>query len=115
MATKRLSREDILNAKDIKKQEVFVSEWEGSVIVQSLSGKKRSEIMDYAMSDKGKLATEKLYPALMVAGVIDPEFSRADSEALLEKNSGALEKVCKVIMKLSGISSDDLDDAGKNS
>jgi len=67
------------------------------------------------MNDKGKLITEKLYPALMVAGVVEPEFKRADSEALLEKNSGALEKVCKVIMKLSGISIDDLDEAGKNS
>ena len=115
MPTKRLTREDILNVKDIRKQEVFVSEWNGSVLVQSLSGKKRSEIMDYAMNDKGKLITEKLYPALMVAGVVEPEFKRADSEALLEKNSGALEKVCKVIMKLSGISTDDLDEAGKNS
>jgi len=115
MTNKRLTREDILNVKDIRKQEVFVSEWNGSVLVQSLSGKKRSEIMDYAMNDKGKLITEKLYPALMVAGVVEPEFKRADSEALLEKNSGALEKVCKVIMKLSGISTDDLDEAGKNS
>ena len=115
MSNKRLSREDILNVKDIKKEEVFVKEWNGSVMVQSLSGKRRSEIMDYAMNDKGKLITEKLYPALMVAGVVEPEFKRADSEALLEKNSGALEKVCKVIMRLSGISADDLDETGKNS
>ena len=115
MSKKRLSRDDILNVKDIKQEEVYVSEWDGSVLVQSLSGKRRSEIMDYAMNDKGKMDTEKLYPALMVAGVIEPEFKRADSEALLEKNSGALEKVCKVIMRLSGISADDLDDTGKNS
>lgn len=115
MNKKRLTREDILNVKDIKQEEILISEWNGSVLVQSLSGKKRSEIMDYAMNDKGKLMTEKLYPALMVAGVVEPEFKRADSEALLEKNSGALEKVCKVIMKLSGISTDDLDETGKNS
>ena len=111
---KRLSREDILSAKDIRKEEVFVKEWNGSVLVQSLSGKRRSEIMDYAMNDKGKMDTQKLYPALMVAGCVEPEFKRADSEALLEKNSGALERVCKVIMRLSGISADDLDDTEKN-
>lgn len=115
MVGKMLTREEILNVKDIKKEDVFVSEWNGSVVVQSLSGKKRSEIMDYAMNDKGKLITGRLYPALMVAGIVEPEFKRADSEALLEKNSGALEKVCKVIMRLSGISADDLDDTGKNS
>ena len=115
MSNKRLTREEILNVKDIKKEEVFVKEWNGTVLVQSLSGKKRSEIMDYAMNDKGKLISGRLYPALMVAGVVEPEFTRPDSDALLGKNSGALERVCKVIMRLSGISSDDLDETGKNS
>lgn len=115
MVKKRLTREDILSVKDIVQEEVFIKEWNGSVLVQSLSGKMRGEIMDYAMSDKGHLITGKLYPALMVAGTVDPVFTRADSDALLAKNSGALERVCKVIMKLSGIREDDLGETEKNS
>ena len=115
MPKKILTREDILNVKDIQQEEVFIKEWGGSVTVQSLSGKRRSEIMDACMSDKGKMNTGKLYPALMVAGCVEPVFTRADSEAINERNSGALEKVCKVIMRLSGISADDLEEAEKNS
>ena len=114
MPKKRLTREDILNVKDIAQEEVFVSEWSGTVLVQSLSGKKRSEIMNYAMNENGKLDSMKLYPALMVAGVVEPVFEKTDAEQLNEKNSGALEKVCKVIMKLSGISTDALDETVKN-
>lgn len=116
MAKKRLSREDILNAKDIVQEEVYVKEWGGGVLVQSLSGQARSELFNYAMNDKGKLDTMKLYPAMMVSGVIEPEFSRADAEAILSKSASALEKVCQAIMRLSGIGEDDvIDEAEKNS
>ena len=111
---KRLSREDILNSKDLEKKEVEVSEWQGSVLVQALSGKKRSDIMNSCMNDKGKMDLNKLYPALMVAGCVEPEFKKADAEALNAKNSGAIEKVCKVISALSGINQDDVENAKKN-
>lgn len=111
----RLSREQILGAKDITQEEVFVKEWGGSVLVQSLSGAKRAAILKVAMSDKGKIDTGKLYPLLMVEGVAEPKFEKADVDALNEKNSGALETVCKVVMRLSGISADDLEDEEKNS
>ena len=111
---KRLSREDILNSKDLEQKEVEITEWKGSVLVQALSGKKRSDIMNSCMNDKGKMDLNKLYPALMVAGCLEPEFKKADAEALNEKNSGAIEKVCKVISALSGINQDDVEDAKKN-
>lgn len=111
---KRLSREDILTSKDLETKEVEVKEWGGSVLVQALSGKKRSDIMNACMNDKGKMDLNKLYPALMVAGCVEPEFKKADAEALNEKNSGAIEKVCKVISALSGINQEDVEDAKKN-
>jgi hypothetical protein len=110
----RLSRESILSIKDITQEEVTIPEWNGTVLVQSLSGKKRSEIMDACMDKNGKLTTGKLYPALIVAGCVDPEFSKGDAEALNEKNSGALERIGKAVMRLSGIAADDLDTAEKN-
>jgi len=110
----RLSRDAILNAKDITQEEVEVKEWQGSVLVEALSGKKRSKIMDSCMNDKGKMDTNKLYPALIVSGCVEPEFKPADAEALNDKNSGALETICKKIMKLSGINEDDVEEAKKN-
>ena len=105
---KRLSRDDILNAKDIEQKEVEVKEWGGSVLVQTLSARRRSDIMDSCMDDKGKLIITKLYPALMIAGCVEPKLQKADVEVLNEKSSKAIERVCKVIMELSGIAEDDL-------
>ena len=111
---KRLSREEILNAKDLETREVEIKEWHGSVLVKALSGKKRSDILQTCIDDKGKMDLNKLYPALLVAGCIEPEFKKADAEALNEKNSGAIETVCKVISSMSGINQEDVEDAKKN-
>lgn len=119
MANKILSREDILGVKDSKQDDVEVSEWGGSVKVQSLTAAKRGEIMDTCMNDKGKMNTVKLYPLLLVGGCVDekgnPVFTRTDVDVLNSKSAGAVEKVAKVIMKLSGIGPDDLEEAEKNS
>lgn len=115
MATrKRLTRDDILQAKDIVQEEVFVEPWGGTVLVQSLSGKARADVFAECMNDKGKMDSAKLYPLLMIGGCVEPKFTGKDIAALNERNSGALETVCKVIMRLSGISSDDVEKAEKN-
>lgn len=106
----RLSREDILAKKDIVEEEVEVEQWGGSVMVKSLSGKERARVVDECTNKKGKYITTKLYPALLVAGCVEPRFTAEDADALNSKNSGALETVAKVIMRLSGIQADDLDD-----
>lgn len=111
----RLTREEILNAKDIEQEEVPVPQWGGDVLVQSLSGTKRAAIFKACMGKNGKMDSSKLYPMLMIDGVVDPQFTKADADALNEKNSGALEIVAKAIMKLSGISQDDVEEQEKNS
>ena len=105
---KRLSRDDILNAKDIEQKAVEIKEWGGSVLVQTLSALKRSDIMDSCMDEKGKMSIKHLYPALMIAGCVEPKLEKADVDALNAKSSKAIEKVCKVIMELSGITEDDI-------
>jgi hypothetical protein len=111
----RLTREQILNAKDIVQEEVEVKAWGGSVLVQSLSGAQRAAVMKVAMGKNGKVDAAQLYPLLMIEGVVEPKFSKADIEALNDRSSGALETVCKVIMRLSGISQDDIEEEEKNS
>lgn len=111
---KRLSREDILNAKDLETEEVEVKEWGGTVLVRALTGKKRAEVLEYSINDKGKVDLNKLYPSLLVAGCVEPEFKKADAELLSEKSSGAIEKVCKAISRLSGINEGDIEESKKN-
>ena len=110
----RLNREDILNAKDIKDTEVEVPEWGGTVLVRTLTGAQRAAVLDGAMGEDGKVSSLELYPRLIVAGCVEPEFSKADVEALNEKSASAIEVVAKAIMGISGISKDDVEKSEKN-
>jgi len=106
----RLTREQILSIKDVQEEEVYIEQWGGSVLVRSLSGNERNRILNICMNKKGKMDSSKLYPLLIVAGCVDPAFSKEDIDALNNKNAGALEKLAKVIMKLSGLGPEDLEE-----
>jgi hypothetical protein len=112
-------REQILNAKDIKSEKVNVDEWGVAVEVRGMTGKSRADLMNNSMKDNGKMDFEKLYPELLISCTYDPDtgdrvFQQADRDALNNKSSGALEKVAKVAMKLSGLDPDDVEKAEKN-
>lgn len=112
-------REKILNSKDIKTESVFVDDWQVEVEVRGMTGKARAALMDNTMKDNGKMDFEKLYPELLIATVYDPEtgeqvFQPADRDQLNTKSSGAMEKVAKVAMKLSGLDPNHVEKAEKN-
>ena len=110
MKYERGTREAILSNPDIVEEEVDVDAWKISILVKSLNGLERAKLVEDCTNKKGKMSISKLYPALMVAGCVDPKFTPEDASKLNEKNSGALEQVCSVIMRLSGIARDDIDD-----
>ena len=106
MATKSL-RERILSAQDIQSERVHVPEWDVEVEVRSMTGAQRARVLQGATVD-GEVDLERLYPILLIETVYDPEtgepvFEAADRDALNAKNSGALERIAKVAMRLSGI------------
>ncbi|WP_134705090.1 hypothetical protein [Ammoniphilus sp. YIM 78166] len=113
-------REKILNAKDIKEENVPVSEWEVEVQVRGLTGSARAKILSACVDTQtGAMDFEKLYPELLIASVYDPEtgekvFADADRDALNGKSGGALEKVAQVAMKLSGFNQAAVKEATKN-
>lgn len=113
-------REKILNSNDIKSEIVYVDVWDTKVKVMSLTSKKRSQIISDAMTDKGKMDFEKIYPDLVIASTYDPEtgaliFEASDRDLLNQKNGGALEKIAQVAMRLSGLSASEEEKAKKNS
>src|SRR5690606_8056060 len=116
MATKSL-RERILSAQDIQSERVHVPEWDVEVEVRSMTGQQRAAVLKGATVD-GEIDLEKLYPILLIETTYDPEsgeriFNPADRDALNAKNSGALERIAKVAMRLSGIEPG-AEDAAKN-
>ena len=110
-------REKILAAKDIRSERVHVPEWGVEVEVRSMTGAQRARVLQGATVD-GEVDLERLYPILLIETVYDPEtgepvFDAADRDALNAKNSGALERIAKVAMRLSGIDAG-AEDAAKN-
>lgn len=110
-------RERILSAQDIRSERVYVPEWDVEVEVRSMTGAQRARVLQGATVD-GEVDLERLYPILLIETVYDPEtggpvFNPADRDALNSKNSGALERIAKVAMRLSGIEPG-AEDAAKN-
>lgn len=116
-----LSREAILEAKDIETKEVEVPEWGGSVLVKGLGGAQRNAYEQSLIKGQGKNAKMNLDNAmakLVALTVVDekgkPLFSQADVEALGRKSGKALARVYAVASELSGLTEDDVDALTKN-
>src|SRR5690606_39217406 len=117
MAAKSL-RERILSAQDIRSERVHVPEWDVEVEVRSMTGAQRAAVLKGGTGADGEIDLERLYPILLIETTYDPEsgeriFNPADRDALNAKNSGALERIAKVAMRLSGIEPG-AEDAAKN-
>lgn len=110
-----LSRDQILAIHDQVVEEVPVPEWNGSVLVQSLSGRERDDYEARHVSTKGNSTTVNMRNArahLVSLVVVDEQggriFSEADIAALGKKNAAALDKIFAVGCRLAGITEDDL-------
>lgn len=120
-----LTREMILNAPDIKREEVDMSihGWPGSVFVQSMTGIERGrfEAMLNQTEGEEKIRNWERFRALMlVYCVVDGNGNRifnddADIDALNSKNAGALDFLYDRAQKLSGFRKTDIDEMTKNS
>ncbi len=112
-----LGREAILAADDIKSEVVEVPEWDGSVMVKSMSGTERDKFEASIMVQKGKrqqLDMSNIRAKVCALSICDEQgrliFSPADIKELGKKSAAALSRVFSVAQELSGISSDDLEE-----
>lgn len=120
---KYLSREDILNINDFETEEVEVPEWNGTVLVKSMTGQERDKFEASLYNFKGgtrKANPENIRAKLVALTVVDAEsfepiFTPADIELLGKKSVRALNRIFEVAQKLSGITDDDVEDLAKNS
>lgn len=123
MSTKKyLSRQEILEKKDIVTEDVEVTAWGGWVCVKSLSGKERDKWERDIVEVKGKTVVTKdnIRAKLVALSVVNPEtlkpiFEAADVEALGAKNAAALDTIYTVASRLSKVSEEDVEELAKNS
>lgn len=117
-----LTKEAILQANDIQREEVNVPEWGGVVLVRGLTGKERDLLEASMIKGKGKNTSvnlENLRAKVVARSIVDESnnriFGDADIPALAQKSAAALNRVYAVAQRLSGITEEDVDELTKNS
>ena len=105
-----LTREQILDAKDIETEDVEVPEWGGTVRVKAMTGAERDEYESYMMDTSGsevKMNLKGMKVRLVALTVVDEKgkrmFEVTDIEALSTKSASALDRVFQVASRLSGM------------
>ena len=117
-----LTAQDILSADDIGVEDVEVPEWGGTVRVQGLNGQERDGF-EAAMTEKRGKSYEanlsNIRAKLVARTVVDADGNRLfgdDQVSKLGKKSGAaLERVFSVARRLSGMTSEDVEELAGNS
>lgn len=118
-------RSVIFEKDDIESELVEVPHWGVSVTVRGLTGKARARLLKQATTvseETGEdvVDLEKLYPELVIRTAFDPEtgeqiFEDSDADALMAKSGSAIDLLAQAAMKLSGLSSNAIEDAKKGS
>ena len=117
-----LTRDAILGADDLPKELVPVPEWGGEVYVRALAGAERDAFEQSIVERKGKstkMNLRNMRAKLVALSAVDEDgkrlFSEEDAKLLGRKSALALNRVFEVAQRLSGLSSDDMDEMTKNS
>jgi hypothetical protein len=119
---KLLTRDEILATDDRTRELVEVPEWGGSVWVRSLSGLERDRyegaMVAYRRLAKGgleidRVVTDNIRARLVSLSVVDEAgnrlFTDVDVIALGSHSAQALNRICEVAQRLSGLSTQDVE------
>lgn len=118
-----LSKDQILEASDLKTETVTVAEWGGDVIVRTMTGTDRdafeSSLVTLDAGGKAVQNLDNMRVKLLVMTLVDDAgnrlFDAGDIAMLGRKSSGAIERVYAVAARLNGIGAKAEADAAKNS
>lgn len=122
-AARVLSRQEIIDAKDIDSQTIDVPEWGGSVVVRVMSAADRNRFEQSIVSiDKdGKRvpSMENFRCKVVCACLVDergfPLFGPDEIDDLAMKSSQVIERLADIALAMNGMGANAVDDAVKNS
>lgn len=109
-----LTKEQIFSAPDMQLEEVEVPEWGGSVFVRPMSGIDRDAmeafIIERNESLGPKAAVDQIRPWCIARTACDKDgkliFTKDDIPEMNKKSGAALDRIFKVIRRLSGLMED---------
>lgn len=118
-----ISKEAIIDKVDLPTEEVFIPEWDETVLVRGMTAGERDKYMDAHVKIEGTVGGQPRVTianneAMLAAKCLVDEngkrlFSDADAKLLAEKSSMAIHRISQVAERLSGLSAED--EASKNS
>ena len=109
-----LSRDQILQAQDLRSEEVSVPEWGGVIRVRELAAGERERIAGLVTAHDGR-SREIMVALTAIDGDGNQLFSLDDIEELAKKGEAAIQRVAEVASRLSGIGKAAEAQAEKNS
>lgn len=112
-----LSRDQILECSDLKKEEVQVPEWGGSVFVREMSGEDRDAWEASLINEKGTTNLKNIRARLAAFCIVDENgnriFTDDDIELLGKKSGKALERVTAACQKINKLTNKELEEVKK--
>ena len=116
-----LLSDKIFATDDIDSESIYIKQWDVTLLVKSLTAKARASMIDAAMSSSnGQFNVQQILPDLVIQCTYDPEtgervFLYSDREAVMAKAAPAIEEIATVAMRLSGMTDEAVEAAGKDS
>jgi hypothetical protein len=114
-----LSKDQILEADDLKRETIATPEWGGDVLVRELRGRERDAFEEGSMDKQRNISMANMRARLVAMSAIDEEgerlFSNKEAAALGDKSATALNRLFEVCCRLSGITESDVDKLEGNS
>lgn len=114
-------KDKIKSAHDIRKEIVVLDEWDGAEIeVRTMTASQRTKLLKECTDRDGNIVHDKFQAGLMIACCFDPEtgealFNEDDSDWLMEKSAGPIEKITATALSVSGLNKEAIKKAEKNS
>jgi hypothetical protein len=112
-----LSKAAILAAKDLVTESVHVPEWQGEVLVRTLTAAELDQYQTSMLQQRGKSQVanlENIRSKLVAMTVVDEDgqrlFTDSDVKALSGKSGSAVNRIFEVAQRLSGLSNDAVDE-----
>jgi hypothetical protein len=122
MAKRYATSLDILNAQDLKREELEIPEWgDLTVIIQELSGKERMDLNTFTKSfgktitpENQLLVIEKMVQICLVNPDGSKLLTEEQSKELINKSIDVLTRIINIASRLSGMSENALEEAKEN-
>ena len=113
-----LTKEQILQADDLPREEVDVPEWGGTVFVRTMTGAERDDWEMETYSGEGTVNRANVRARLCARCMVDDQgarlFTDKEADKLGAKSGAALDRVFQIARELNGLSAKEVETLEKN-